>query len=73
MASRMQSGPLGAPVKKQLSLRSVMEVIIHQGPVSRARIAKITGLSKQTVSEAMALSEQADSLRDAVGAFRLAR
>ncbi len=49
----MHPGSLAAPVKKQLSLRSVMEIIIHQGPISRARIAKITGLSKQTVSEAM--------------------
>ena len=33
------------------SSRSVLEVILRQGPVSRAELARITGLSKQTTSE----------------------
>ncbi|MGI9485618.1 MAG: ROK family transcriptional regulator [Geminicoccaceae bacterium] len=38
-------------ISRHFSLRSVMEAIIHQGPISRASIAKQTGLSKQTISE----------------------
>ncbi len=43
----------------QLSLRLVMEAILHQGPISRARLAQVTGLSKQTTSEAVRLLEAA--------------
>ena len=39
------------PVLRQLSLCTVMESIVHCAPISRASIAKQTGLSKQTVSE----------------------
>ena len=39
------------PVLRQLSLCNVMEAIVHCAPISRASIAKQTGLSKQTVSE----------------------
>lgn len=38
-------------ISRQFSLRSVMEAIVQGGPVSRASIAKQTGLSKQTISE----------------------
>ncbi len=43
----------------QLSVRVVIEAILHQGPISRARLAQVTGLSKQTTSEAVRLLEAA--------------
>lgn len=39
------------PVLRQLSLGSVMDAIISHGPISRAQIAKLTRISKQTASE----------------------
>jgi predicted NBD/HSP70 family sugar kinase len=42
-----------------LSARVVIEAILHQGPISRARLAQVTGLSKQTTSEAVRLLEAA--------------
>ena len=50
------SSPSGA---SQLSVRVVIEAILHQGPISRARLAQVTGLSKQTTSEAVRLLETA--------------
>ncbi len=38
-------------ISRQFSLRAVMESIVQNGPISRASIAKQTGLSKQTISE----------------------
>jgi predicted NBD/HSP70 family sugar kinase len=38
-------------VSRRLSERSVVEVILHDGPISRASLALRTGLSKQTISE----------------------
>lgn len=38
-------------ISRQFSQRSVMEAIVQGGPISRASIAKLTGLSKQTISE----------------------
>ncbi|WP_206064750.1 ROK family transcriptional regulator [Nitratireductor mangrovi] len=38
-------------ISRQFSLCTVMETIVHCGPISRASIAKQTGLSKQTISE----------------------
>jgi predicted NBD/HSP70 family sugar kinase len=40
-------------ISRQFSLRAVMEAIVQNGPISRASIAKQTGLSKQTISEIM--------------------
>jgi predicted NBD/HSP70 family sugar kinase len=42
-----------------LSVRVVIEAILHQGPISRAKLAQVTGLSKQTTSEAVRLLEAA--------------
>ena len=39
------------PVLRQLSLGTVMDAIIGHGPISRAQIAKLTRISKQTASE----------------------
>ena len=38
-------------ISRKFSQRAVMEAIIQNGPISRASIAKQTGLSKQTISE----------------------
>lgn len=40
-------------ITRQMSQRAVMEAIIQCAPISRASIAKQTGLSKQTVSDVM--------------------
>ena len=40
-----------ARISRGISLRMVMEAVIQGGPISRASIARQTGLSKQTTSE----------------------
>lgn len=40
-----------APMSRQITLRTVMRVVMERGPISRAELARITGLSKQTMSE----------------------
>ncbi len=44
-------------ISRRLSLCTVMEAIVHCGPISRASIAKQTGLSKQTISEIIRILE----------------
>lgn len=39
------------PVARQLSVRSIMEAILRRGPTSRAELAKLTGLSRQTTTQ----------------------
>ncbi|MDH3659362.1 MAG: ROK family transcriptional regulator [Alphaproteobacteria bacterium] len=46
-----------ARISRHFSLRSVMTAIIHHGPISRAAIAKRTGLSKQTISAIVRVQE----------------
>ena len=50
--------PLLTSFSRQMSLALAMQAIIHGGPISRASIAKQTGLSKQTVSEIVRLLEE---------------
>ena len=45
-------------VTRQLSQRAVFEGLLHKGPISRADLAKATGLSKQTISEVVDDFEQ---------------
>src|SRR5579883_1225832 len=45
-------------VTRQLSRRSVFEALLHRSPISRADLAKVTGLSKQTMSEVIDAFEQ---------------
>ncbi|HLJ70365.1 MAG TPA: ROK family transcriptional regulator [Roseiarcus sp.] len=45
-------------VTRQLSQRAVFEGLLHKGPISRADLAKLTGLSKQTISEVVDDFEQ---------------
>lgn len=47
-----------ASVSRQLSRRSVFEILLHRSPISRADLAKVSGLSKQTISEVVDVFEQ---------------
>ena len=39
------------PTARQLTLRAVMRTVLDKGPVSRTELSRLTGLSKQTMSE----------------------
>lgn len=58
----MPSQPL-ASVTRQLSRRSVFEALLHRSPISRADLAKVTGLSKQTTSEVIDAFDQQGLVR----------
>jgi predicted NBD/HSP70 family sugar kinase/biotin operon repressor len=49
----MPSDSPSSPVARQQSIRLVIERLLRDGSVSRAEIARGTGLSKQTISEVM--------------------
>jgi predicted NBD/HSP70 family sugar kinase/biotin operon repressor len=49
---------------RQMSMALAMQAIIHAGPISRASIAKQTGLSKQTVSEIVRILEEEGWVRE---------
>ena len=49
---------------RRLSLCSVMQTIVQAGPISRSRIARETGLSKQTVGEIVFSLEQGGWVRE---------
>lgn len=51
------------PMLRQISVRAAMEILLHQGPTSRADLAKKTGLSKQTMSEVIRTLEEAGWVR----------
>lgn len=51
-------------ITRQFSLRSVVEAVVQNGPISRASIAKQTGLSKQTISEVMRQLEDEGWVRE---------
>ncbi|MBD8892290.1 ROK family transcriptional regulator [Roseibium litorale] len=46
------------PVLRQISVRAAVDVLLQEGPTSRATLAKKTGLSKQTMSEVIRLLEE---------------
>ncbi len=52
-----------APMARQMSVRSVIEAVLHRGPISRAELARITGLSKQTTSEVVRALEESGFVR----------
>lgn len=52
-----------ASVTRQLSRRSVFEALLHRSPISRAELAKVTGLSKQTTSEVIDAFDQQGLVR----------
>ncbi|ACM38541.1 MULTISPECIES: ROK family transcriptional regulator [Rhizobium/Agrobacterium group] len=51
------------PMLRQISVRAAMDILLHQGPTSRADLAKKTGLSKQTMSEVIRTLETAGWVR----------
>lgn len=53
-------------ISRKISQSSVIQTIVKYGPISRASVAKLTGLSKQTVSEIVANFEEKGWVR-AVG------
>ena len=53
----MPSQPTNS-VTRQLSQRSVFEALLHRSPISRADLAKVTGLSKQRPPEVIDAFEQ---------------
>jgi predicted NBD/HSP70 family sugar kinase len=61
-----RSVTVGTPsLLRAINERSVLEFIRHRGPVSRAQIARDSGLSKPTVSQALAALESAGLVREA--------
>ncbi|WP_051334121.1 ROK family transcriptional regulator [Mesorhizobium sp. WSM3224] len=50
-------------VARQLTQRKIFEALLLQGPISRADLAKVTGLSKQTTSEVVDKFEQQGLVR----------
>ncbi|WP_346432695.1 ROK family transcriptional regulator [Crenobacter oryzisoli] len=59
MSGILSESALGRQVNGQM----VMDCIIQHGPISRAQVAKMTGLSKQTVSELVLMLEECDWVR----------
>ncbi|MCY1666794.1 ROK family transcriptional regulator [Rhizobium sp. SL86] len=51
------------PVLRQISVRAAMDVLLQEGPTSRATLAKKTGLSKQTMSEVIRALEESGWVR----------
>lgn len=51
-------------VLRQISVRSVMDVLLQEGATSRAALAQKTGLSKQTMSEVIRVLERAGWVRE---------
>lgn len=49
---------------RQFSLGVTMQAVLHSGPISRASIAKQTGLSKQTISEVVRSLEEDGWIRE---------
>lgn len=49
---------------RRVNYQAVMECIVRQGPISRAQVAKLTGLSKQTVSELVSMLEESGWVRE---------
>jgi predicted NBD/HSP70 family sugar kinase len=53
-------------ISRQVSRRNIFETLLTQGPISRAALSKVTGLSKQTTSEVVEHFEEQGLVR-AVG------
>lgn len=57
---------VGTPsLLRAINERTVLDVIRDRGPVSRAQISRVSGLSKPTVSQALAALESARLVREA--------
>jgi predicted NBD/HSP70 family sugar kinase len=57
---------LQGKISRNESLRSVAELLLHRGPISRAELSKLSGFSKQTMSEVIGALE-ADGLVRPIG------
>jgi len=62
MSAFMTSLPITS-MTRQRSRRSVFEALLHHSPISRANLAKVTSLSKQTMSEVIDAFEQQGLVR----------
>lgn len=60
----MSSEINAAPVARQISMNMVMQSVLQNGPISRADLAKVTGLSKQTTSDVVRELESGGWLRE---------
>ena len=49
----MAKARVPAESSRHTSMRAVIEAVVNAGAISRARIARLTGLSKQTISDAV--------------------
>lgn len=47
----MASSVVQTPIARKISTNAVIRTVLANGPISRADIAKLTGLSKQTISD----------------------
>ncbi|MFS8144639.1 ROK family transcriptional regulator [Rhizobium sp. BR 249] len=47
----MTSSVVQTPIARKISTNAVIRTVLANGPISRADIAKLTGLSKQTISD----------------------
>jgi predicted NBD/HSP70 family sugar kinase len=65
MTALESGGPATPLLLRQLNARTVLEMIRGQGPVSRAEIARIAGISKPTVSLALRALLEAGLVREA--------
>jgi len=52
-----------ASLTRQVSRRTVFEALLHRNPSSRADLSKVTGLSKQTISEVIDAFEEQGLVR----------
>lgn len=60
----MASDIASSTIARQASTRLVIERVLREGPISRAEIARGTGLSKQTISEVMRELEREGWVRE---------
>ncbi|MGO8140905.1 winged helix-turn-helix transcriptional regulator, partial [Rhizobium leguminosarum] len=47
----MTSSVAQTPIERKISTNAVIRTVLANGSISRADIAKLTGLSKQTISD----------------------
>src|SRR3954467_2198221 len=64
MASQAQSEPGRPRLLRAINERTLLDLLTRAGPASRAQLARETGLSKPTVSQALANLERAGLVRE---------
>lgn len=63
MAAERENQPGTPRLMREMNERGLLEHLRHNGPMSRAQLARETGLSKPTVSQALANLERASLVR----------